>query len=342
MAGTPAARASEVASLLRSSLALHESHGDDDCPVCGRVAALDSDWRQRTEHALQTLDAEASSYREAESALRRSHALLEQTIPQVPQTVIDTYRNQLEPVTQWRRLLEGDTARLSVDVTPTVAAAVTAVREIRDVVASATSADDEAWRPIATRIAEWLPSARDAQVAEFEISSTKEAEDWLNSAAGELRVERFAPIADHAKRIWSTLSLNSNVSLDDVVLAGRTTSRRVDLSVSVDGEAGVALGVMSQGELHSLALSLFLPRATQPNSPFRFVVIDDPVQAMDPAKVDGLATVLSDITKTHQVVVFTHDDRLRTALWQLDLPATVIEVTRRAGSVVELEQGMIQ
>ena len=44
---------------------------------------------------------------------------------------------------------------------------------------------------------------------------------------------------------------------------------------------------MSQGELHALALALFLPRATAPESPFRFIVLDDPIQAMDPSKVEG-------------------------------------------------------
>ncbi|WP_256668704.1 hypothetical protein, partial [Nocardia cyriacigeorgica] len=61
----------------------------------------------------------------------------------------------------------------------------------------------------------------------------------------------------------------------------------------------------SQGELHALGLSLFLPRATVEDSPFRFVMIDDPVQAMDPAKVDGLARVLATVAWTRQVVVFT-------------------------------------
>jgi len=35
--------------------------------------------------------------------------------------------------------------------------------------------------------------------------------------------------------------------------------------------AGAALSVMSQGELHALGLALFLPRATSPDSPFRFI-----------------------------------------------------------------------
>jgi hypothetical protein len=93
---------------------------------------------------------------------------------------------------------------------------------------------------------------------------------------------------------------------------------------------------MSQGELHALALSLFLPRAGLAESPFRFMVIDDPVQSMDPAKVDGLARVLERAARTRQLVVFTHDDRLPEAVRRLGIPARVVEVTRRAGSVVEV------
>ncbi len=95
---------------------------------------------------------------------------------------------------------------------------------------------------------------------------------------------------------------------------------------------------MSQGELHALALSLFLPRATSSSSPFRFLVIDDPVQSMDPSKVDGLAMVLGEAADTHQVVVFTHDDRLPEAVRRLRIDANVVQVGRREGSVVEVRE----
>jgi hypothetical protein len=114
----------------------------------------------------------------------------------------------------------------------------------------------------------------------------------------------------------------------------------VALDVTVDGVEGAALGVMSQGELHSLALSLFVPRATLPESPFRFIVIDDPVQSMDPARVDGLARVLESASADRQVVVFTHDDRLPEAVRRLDIAAEIIEVTRRDASVVELRRAL--
>jgi len=68
--------------------------------------------------------------------------------------------------------------------------------------------------------------------------------------------------------------------------------RKLVMDVSVDGTQTAALGVMSQGELHPLALSLFLPRAAASDSLFGFVVVDDPVRSVDPAKVRGPAKVL--------------------------------------------------
>ena len=193
---------------------------------------------------------------------------------------------------------------------------------------------EDAWRPHALALAEWLPKAHQAQNAADSLKNLKSAEKWLKAAADTLRNERFAPIADETRRIWDQLRLQSNVSLDDVHLGGSGKARKVELNVTVDGQEGAALGVMSQGELHSLALSLFIPRATLPESPFRFIVIDDPVQSMDPARVDGLARVLQAAGTDRQVVVFTHDDRLPEAVRRLDIDATVVEVTRREGSLV--------
>lgn len=132
------------------------------------------------------------------------------------------------------------------------------------------------------------------------------------------------------------LGQQSSVALDSVKLAGKGTKRRLDLGVSVEGAGSAAVGVMSQGELNALALSLFLPRMMLAESPFRFLVIDDPVQAMDPVKVDGLARVLQKVAKKRQVIVFTHDPRLVEAVRRLQISVTVQEVTRRARSAVQL------
>lgn len=138
--------------------------------------------------------------------------------------------------------------------------------------------------------------------------------------------------------IWKQLRLQSNVDVGNIDLEGTGVKRKVVLRVTVDGTPAEAVGVMSQGELHALALSLFLPRATLPESPFRFIIIDDPVQSMDPARVDGLARVLGEVAKTRQVIVFTHDDRLPEATRRLGLQATVMSVTRRERSAVDVKE----
>jgi hypothetical protein len=212
----------------------------------------------------------------------------------------------------------------------------TAVQELRKAADAELQRREDRWKPIAPHLAAWLLEARKARVGYEAVKPLKSAEAWLKQAASDIRTERFEPIKAKAQAVWNQLRLQSNVALDDIRLSGSAGRRQVELDVTVDGVEGAALGVMSQGELHALALSLFIPRATLTESPFRFVVIDDPVQSMDPARVDGLAQVLDTAAKDRQVVVFTHDDRLSEAIRRMGIDATVREVTRREGSVVEV------
>jgi hypothetical protein len=196
-----------------------------------------------------------------------------------------------------------------------------AMSELRDI--------DAVWNPMARKLGAHLDASRDLQARIARAGDVKKAKSWLNSLIGSIRDERFVPIQAAVQDLWNTLRCASNVALDAVTLTGNRTRRKIDLSVSVDGvEAKGAFGVMSQGELNALAISLFLPRATLPGSPFGFVVIDDPVQAMDPARVDGLARVLDEAAKQLQVIVFTHDERLAEAVRNLAIDARVVEVSR--------------
>ncbi len=148
------------------------------------------------------------------------------------------------------------------------------------------------------------------------------------------------PLGDKAREIWAQLRQESNVDLGTIRLTGSGPRRQVDVKVTVDGSPSAALGVMSQGEVNALALSIFLPRATLTASPFRFLIIDDPVQAMDPAKVEGLAKVMEEVSRSRQVLVFTHDDPLPEAVRRLGIPARIHEVARRPGSVVEIRAAL--
>lgn len=195
---------------------------------------------------------------------------------------------------------------------------------------------DHQWLPVATEVASWCADAGPAVKASQPVKSLKDARSWLNSAAADLRNARLEPLADQAREIWSKLRQESNVDLGAFRLSGTATRRALELDVTIDGTPGSALGTMSQGEINALALSIFLPRGTMAASPFRFLIIDDPVQAMDPAKVDGLALVLQQVAASRQVIVFTHDNRLAIAIRNLSIAATILEVTRRPRSAVDI------
>ena len=347
-AGTPAGRARALAGLLTAALQHHDAHGDGNCPVCGRPGALTGQWRQATEEEVARLGQEAQAAEDAERAAadaRRLAAALVQLPPSV--LLADTPLPGVDagPArAAWQRWAAPPDAGSAAGAAGLRALAghldqrlASLTREIRDLSARAVgevARRDDRWAPVAAEVTSWCADAETALEGLAPVAAIKAADKWLKAATDDIRNERLAPLAGQARAIWAMLRQESNVDLGAIRLAGSATQRHVELDVSVDGASGSALGVMSQGEVNALALSVFLPRATLPASPFRFLVIDDPVQAMDPAKVDGLARVLERTAAGLQVIVFTHDNRLAQAVRQLSIPAAILEVTRRPGSAV--------
>jgi recombinational DNA repair ATPase RecF len=344
---TAAARSRDAAALLENALQYHAAHGDGDCPVCGRKGALDAAWSARQREAAARLreaarDADAVHQR-AEAARRQWESLVTlkaDTFTRASDVGLDLGELALALGTWVNAGAIGDLDALADHVESASGPLREAVVRLRDSARAELGRKEDAWRPAAVEVAAWLNGAREAARGASDLKRLKAAEAWFKKAAAGIRDDRFAPIAEKAAAIWEHLRQQSHVELGRIQLTGEGTRRRVALDVTVDGVEGAALGVMSQGELHSLALSLFVPRATLPESPFRFIVIDDPVQSMDPSRVDGLARVLENASADRQVVVFTHDDRLPEAVRRLDVAAEIIEVTRRDASVVELRRAL--
>ena len=343
VAGTETERASETASILEEVLAFHAAHGDGDCPVCGSADALGAGWRTRSEAQLgelrQAAQAADRAHEELRSAITPARDLIH--APPAALTWCDEVGLDGAPAAQaWGEWAKGkglqNAPALAAYLEDTAPALCSAVEELKKRAADEAERLQDAWRPVALELTEWLGEAREAERARANVPLIASAEKWLKKAENKFRTERFGPIRDQVIELWKLLRQQSNVRLEDVTLTGSATRRAVDVAITIDGADGSALGVMSQGELHALALSLFLPRATLPQSPFRFLVIDDPVQSMDPSRVDGLARVLEKVARDRQVIVFTHDDRLPEAVRRLNIPATVFGVTRRENSVIEI------
>jgi recombinational DNA repair ATPase RecF len=334
LAGTRADDARKLSSLLSAALVHRGQHSDEPCPVCGG-RMLDSEWAAKAEASVEQLNSQAAeadaAYAEEAEAMKALGLLL----PPKPAVL----SADLGPDTDPSALSAAwDQFSLPSPTTTLYESLIIPLAELQERASGVLRRRAQAWQPIATELAAWVTQWRKSQQAAARLAKLMKAIEWLRKTGNEVRNERLAPFADTSAEVWDMLRQESNVELGPITLAGSGAQRKVALDVTVDGVKGAALSVMSQGELHALGLALFLPRATAADSPFGFLVIDDPVQSMDPAKVDGLARVLSHAGQTRQVVVFTHDDRLPSAVRQLQLPATMWAVTRRERSVVSVKK----
>jgi recombinational DNA repair ATPase RecF len=340
--GTRSFDARQLAGLLSTALAHQASHPGEPCPVCGGLV-LDEAWAEqaRTEvKRLTEIAQDADNAQQELDAAARTVRNLIGTEPPAFSTDLGAGVDASAAREAWRGWASlassGTVEHLVADGEARFAAVASAVTQLRDQATAVLDRRRDAWRPIAAALAGWAELARSSLRAEANLAAVRKAITWLRDAGQDIRSARMAPFAAQSAEIWGLLRQESNVDLGPIRLLGAGPQRHVTLDVTVDGVAGAALGVMSQGELHALGLALFLPRATTPDSPFRFVVVDDPVQSMDPAKVEGLARLLARVGQDRQVIVFTHDDRLPEAIRRLQLPATIWEVSRREGSIVEL------
>lgn len=344
--GTLAAKSADLVSLLDSALRFHEKHGDGPCPICGNAAALNPEWHARERAHADELRMAARAVSDAQMLVKAGRdAVRSLASPSASVLAAATALGLpgaavAEAAERVRAAAALETDECAAQVESALPSLREALAQLKQQATTELGKREDAWRPTAREVQAWLAGAHKSRPAMQRLPEITAAEKWLNGAADDLRNERFAPHASEVKRIWNQLRHSSNVSLEDIRLMGAATSRRVQLDVAVDGSAGAAVGVMSQGELNSLALALFLPRATMAASPFGFVLIDDPVQSMDPSRIDGLACVLRDAAKTRQVIVFTHDDRLAESVRRQGISATVLEVTRQEKSVVEVRPGL--
>jgi recombinational DNA repair ATPase RecF len=335
--GTSAEDATHRADLLDRALGHLARHaGDTACPVCGTAGALSASWAAQATAQVDALREEGRAAVDASRQLATAENALRALI-QIPE--------QIPPAlsAQWAAWERGRTVRdpaLLAQHAPGVARALADACAVASREAAAQlAARDEKWRPLYTRLATWTEQARAAAHAAPRRADLVRARRWLDALIKDLRAKRLARFEAQAQQIWEQLRQESGISLAKVRLDGKESSnlRKLILDVSLDDARAPALAVMSQGEQHSLALALFLPRARTADSPFGFLLIDDPVQSMDPAKVHGLARVLHELGEERQIIVFTHDTRLQRAFASQELAVTVFEVERDKGSKVRVK-----
>lgn len=330
------------ATLLRQALHLHADIGDGTCPVC-ETGTIDAAWRAAAQERLNEADASTAKHQAATQRLTLARSAADGFFGTVTsQPLVEGI--ELPSLSAFNdALASARSAPESLSDLPThleVAAldVAEAAAALRAEAAQRAAELEDAWAPIARTIAAWHETETAARKDDDRLDRVKAALKWLRANAETLRDRRLAPMVDQAQHIWGRMRHESNVDLGSITLEGSATRRRAVIDGTVDGVPAGALSVMSQGELHALALALFIPRATTPASPFRFIVLDDPIQAMDPAKIGGFLDVLIELAKTRQVIVFSHDDRLPASIRARSVPAQLLDVTREHGSVVVVKE----
>ncbi|WP_029106755.1 AAA family ATPase [Mycobacterium sp. URHD0025] len=335
---------SQRVDMLRTALRFHDQGGDTDCPVCAQ-GRLDANWATATQDTISSSEELLDEYRATAKQLKTARSTLTamiqelstaNTAPGVELGALSTYN---DAVAAARKIPVGDDA-LAAHAESTLTEVIAAAESLSAEAADELARRESAWAPLAAQLGGWVGLEEQARAVDDELNAVAAAKKWVTEHAVAFRNRRLKPIAEQARDIWHQLRQESNVDLVDISLEGTATRRKVVLEGAVDGKPTKALSVMSQGELHALALALFLPRATSTKSPFRFVVLDDPIQAMDPSKIDGFVQVLCAIAKTHQVIVFSHDDRLASVIRETGVDARLIEVVRETGSRVTVRDNV--
>ena len=328
--------------LLKEALAYARATPQSACPVCGSETPLDAAWQAATAARLLDIDTNAADALVIEERLREQVRLARGVCVGPPAVLLQAAADNIQAAARtldcwstWATgasLQDGEALAAHVEQAgpPLLAALETVRRDAQDEAAKR----DVVWQPFSQEMAEWVAQMRVATLARSREKDLEEAKKWVAGQIEAEREARFAPVTARAIQFWNTIAKESNVQLQDIELAGHGNAKRVALKVTVDDKDAPALGVLSQGELNAMTLSLFLPRVLMPATPFGFVMVDDPVQAMDEVRVDGLAQVLTEVGRTRQVVVFTHDARLPEAFERLSLPHAKRKVTRGLGSAV--------
>lgn len=326
------------AALLRDALHLQTETGDGLCPVCEK-GILDAGWRSAAEQRLIEADVINADYQAVARRLTGARAAADgyfgtvATVSLVEGVDLPSLALFNEAVMR-ARSVPGNLSDLPAHLESTASILAQATNTLRAEAATAAAELEDAWAPTARAIATWVDLETAARNNDDQLVRVQTALKWLRANAETLRLRRLVPVVDQAREIWGRMRHESNVDLVGISLEGSATRRKAVVEGSVDGVPAGALPVMSQGELHALALALFIPRAMTPDSPFRFLVLDDPIQAMDPAKINGFLDVLVELSKTRQVIVFSHDERLPAAIRARSIPAQLLDVTREEGSVV--------
>jgi hypothetical protein len=315
--------------LLRAALRLRE-RPSITCPVC-ETGELDEGWQAAAAERVRRWDAMNAQFNGLLSTLNTLARHLGGWLGDLEESD-DISPEVAQVLGEWSVLGWASPRTLSAAAVNTAAQRV--IEVLADVAPGAREViaqHEETLAPFRDAYGRWREAATAVASNSARLKVVTDSLAWLNQRYSEARAVQLRAIETRSVEFWEQLGIESDLSISGLEVTGASgkPNRRARLTVSTNGNDSLAQAVASQGEQHALALALYLPRVEASGNPFGFVVIDDPVQALDQLRVDGLVRVLSEVAQTKQVIVFTHDDRLMETAFRLGFEPTAIRLQRK-------------
>ena len=132
-------------------------------------------------------------------------------------------------------------------------------------------------------------------------------EDYVRKNVEDVE-QRFSEISEDVQRYFEILEEDTPGLARPALRLIREKDRAVMLEVEFHGEAtSPAYKYLSESQLNSFGLAVFLASAKRFNPEFQFLVLDDVINSFDGYKRPKVIDLLKEELVDHQVMVLTHD-----------------------------------
>lgn len=173
---------------------------------------------------------------------------------------------------------------------------------------ASSDASAEWQRARAELAAAFVASWREHQDAAQDADTWTKASTTLDDIQVELRQRRQDDVTTGIRSAVTAMLPDAQIEITNIKHGGKVKQRRgVQVSMTIGGTPAT-LGMLSSGQRNALLLTPLTMLGS--TNAFGFLVVDDPIHALDTTRVDRVAAELVRLAETQQVVVFTHDPRL--------------------------------
>jgi len=289
------------------ALAGDDAIPDGECPLCGSHV----DWRTHARDVVRGVDAWRTNARAVEEAVGAADSWNDQVLR--PLFGSDVPGGPESAARELAAAVRADGTRAHSRAHQAARALLAAMSggAHREWLATLRASSDAAaeWRRARVEVATaFVVSWREHQKAARDADSWTKASATLDDIQVELRQRRQDDVTSGMRTAVAAMLPEAQIEITRIKHEGKVKQRRgVQVAMTIGG-VPATLGMLSSGQRNALLLAPLTMLGT--TNAFGFLVVDDPIHALDTTRVDRVAAELARLASTQQVLVFTHDPRL--------------------------------